>query len=82
MPPVAVRAAVEIPRSSSSGSPTQMATRTTDRPLTPSQRHTLTQVGHGDPVAAADVDPAQQGDKGRHAVICHRLDRLASRWHR
>lgn len=26
-------------------------------------------VGHGDPVAAAHIDPAQQGDMGRHAVI-------------
>jgi hypothetical protein len=32
-------------------------------------QHDLTQVGHGDSVAAADVDPAQQGDVGRHAGI-------------
>jgi hypothetical protein len=25
-------------------------------------QHDLTQVGHGDPVAAADIHPAQQGD--------------------
>jgi hypothetical protein len=44
-------------------------------------RHNLTQVGHGDPVAAADIDPAQQGDMGRHAVICPWLNVLAPLWH-
>jgi hypothetical protein len=42
-------------------------------------QHNLTQVGHGDPVAAADIDPAQQGDMGRHAVI---LPSAPTGWHR
>jgi hypothetical protein len=41
-------------------------------------KHNLAQIGHGDPVAAADVDPAQQCDMGRHAVILSSLDG----WHR
>jgi hypothetical protein len=45
-------------------------------------KHNLAQRRHGDRVAAADVDPAQQGDMGRHAVIVPSLDGLASRWHR
>jgi hypothetical protein len=45
-------------------------------------KHNLAQIGHGDPVAAADVDPAQQCDMGRHAVMLPSLDGLASRWHR
>jgi hypothetical protein len=44
-------------------------------------QHNLTQVGHGDPVAAADIDPAQQGDMGRHAVILPLAQRLAPLWH-